>query len=154
MSFDRAKTSRAQTRCVGASPRNSLVSAAKSGSSFISCYEALIRACLKERAVTDALGLTRIERRPGAFVGTVNKPQALAANDASGAFTAGLVMREHLDGLGDSFDRAGFTGTLDTRGSAPHAVCNIDGENVRPHVDGLNAFVAQGLRGQHGGAAE
>lgn len=43
MSFEWASASNAQTRCVGASPRNSLVSEGNSGSSFISCYDALVR---------------------------------------------------------------------------------------------------------------
>lgn len=96
MSFDNANASSAATRCVGASPRNSLVSLGKSGSSFISAYDALIRACAEERTRSLAAGLAGVERRSGAGVGAVDKAGASAANEASYAVTAGFV-GEHSD---------------------------------------------------------
>lgn len=76
-------------------------SLAKSGSSFISCYDALIRACLEERAIAIVTEWSGVNRRPGTDVGAVDIAQAVAANAAKFTMTTG-VCREHFQTLSDA----------------------------------------------------
>lgn len=119
MSCDKASASSARTRSAGASPRNSLVSDAIFITGWISCYDALVRACLEERAQPIVAEWSGVNRRPGTDVGAVDIAQAVAANAAKFTVAAGIV-GEHLDG----FDRV----------SPQHIPAHIRAQDLTPNA--------------------
>ena len=106
MYSDGERSSRAAIRATSSNSRSvkesltasvRFVSLANSGSSFISAYDALIRACAEERTRSLAAGLAGVERCSRAGVGALDVAQASAANDAAFSVAAGDIVGEHLD---------------------------------------------------------
>ena len=64
----------------------------------MSCYDALLRACLVERAWPIPIGEAVKERRAWSCVVPFDVAHAVAANEACLTVAAGNVVGEHLDG--------------------------------------------------------
>ena len=129
---DTSSNSRSVSDSLTASVR--LESLGKSGSSFISAYDALIRACAEERTRSLAAGLAGVERRSGAGVGAVDEAQTLTSNEAVFAVAAGNIRSQHMstNQLVKGFGRKPLA-----RQNADHPVSDARRQQVGPLFDSL-----------------